>query len=80
MPRESELYRLELAQAREIFGEDNFLSIHQLAKRTGVSQDKMRALFVGEVIPPVGVSIARYAHALARPRGPKDGRYINARR
>ena len=66
MSREPELYRLELEQADKIFGEDTFLSIRQLAERTGVAWDTMRRLFAGQEIPPVGISKARYALALSQ--------------
>ena len=66
MSRETELYRLELEEADKIFGKDTFLSISQLAKRTGVSWDTMRRLFAGHDIPPTGISKARYALALSQ--------------
>lgn len=68
MPREIELYRLELEMANEVFGDDKFLSINQLAKRTGRGWDTIRRLFGDEKIPSVGISKARYAYALSRER------------
>ena len=70
MARETELYRLELEMANEIFGDDKFLSINELAKRTGRKWETVRKLFAGEEIPSVGVSKARYAYALSRGRRP----------
>ena len=66
MSRETDLYRLELEQAAEIFGEDKFLSVTELSRRLGRSYAATRALFAGEVIPSVGVSKARYALALSK--------------
>lgn len=66
MSRETELYRLELEAAAEVFGRDTFLSINQIAKRTNASWESVRRLFAGHKIPPVGVSKARYALALSQ--------------
>ena len=68
MSRETELYRLELEMAAEVFGPDKFLSVNQIAKRTGCCWEAVRKLFAGEEIPPVGISKARYAYALSRTR------------
>ena len=66
MSRETELYRLELEAAAEVFGRDTFLSINQIAKRTNTSWESVRRLFAGQEIPAVGVSKARYALALSQ--------------
>lgn len=68
MPRETELYRLELEMANEVFGDDKFLSISEIAKRTGRYWTTVRKMFADEKIPSVGISKARYAYALSRER------------
>jgi len=74
MSRETELYRLELEMANEVYGRDTFLSINQIAKRTGRPWEAVRKLFAGETIPVVGVSKARYAYALSRTNAPQQAR------
>ena len=66
MARETELYRLELEEAAEVFGNDKFLTVSELSRRIGCTWEATRKLFAGEDIPPVGISKARYALALSR--------------
>lgn len=66
MSKETELYRLELEQATEIFGTDKFLSVSELSRRTGRCYESVRALFAGEIIPSIGISKARFALALSK--------------
>ncbi len=70
MPRTEDLYRLELEMAAEVFRDDVFLSINEIAKRTGKSWVPIRSLFNDDALPSVGISKARYAHALAEQRKP----------
>ena len=66
MPIDNELYRLEMESAARIFGDKEFLSVNELSRRIGKSYEATRALFPVDKLPPVGISRARYAQALAR--------------